>query len=270
MEDTTPHVVIQRRWSPVLRPLSEYRLDCWSECAKTRRDCTHEYYYEHRLWKSGLITREENKRQTEAHKAAIKKSGRQPFQETLIAAEWPQSFSRFSNLPVELQHYIIQLAAKEAIADRYTKLVGYDEIIMRRSGDFDNEETELVVMKRHQLVRLLGCLLGMSVAVRCEVLRWLETRRVRGWEWEREVRSGTGQQKGKRTRDPLWWQTRRNRWEPSEREEVCQARRARWELRNREQDQRSGKRRDARRWGASVYQFRKTWHQETLRVEILD
>lgn len=210
------------------------------------------YYYEHQRWGDDT-TREEIKRQTEARKAAIKLRARAPYQETMKGPEWPQSFSSFSSLPVELQHHIIQLAAKDAIAEIFTKVVSYDETIIRRSGECDVAGTERVDMTRNKLVLCLGSLLATNVAVRSEAIRWLEARRVGGCAWEREVRSGKGQAKG----DWMWKQLR-------------QTGVVRWEQRGEGEEERCGKREDVRRWGGSVYKFGRVLHVETLNVEIVD
>ena len=110
--------------------------------------------------------------------------------------------------------------------------VGYKHRVWGR------EERRFEVLRRWEVLGVLGGVLGTCKVFREEAIRWLEVRRVRGWSWDQgmDVRNGNGQ--------------------------VIR--------RGGEEKQASGKRKDVKMWLASVYRFPRLYSRETARIVVLD
>lgn len=199
------------------------------------------------------------------------------WQEVMKGDAWSQSFSRFQDLPVELRVQIIRIAVKEAIAERVSGMLwkyrtsylrdqygrypesGIDLYVGQESG-YSEEQRDVEVMKRHELLdpECLGGLLRTSKLFREETIRWVEARRMRGWEWERgvTVRFENGPRKER---------------EVEKSEKMGELERS--VVDGREpgiKGEMRAKRKDVRRWLASVYGIGRVWNEETSRIVVLD
>lgn len=129
-----------------------------------------------------------------------------------------------------------------------------------QDAGYSEEQRDVEVMKRHDLLspECLGGLLGSSKLFREETIRWVEARRMRGWEWERGVTVRF--KNGPRKEREIGKSEKRGEWERS----VVDGRDRGIEGKAR------AKRKDVRRWLASGYGIGRVWNEETSRIEVLD